>query len=752
MFPAGWSAPASPCSAACWRSRSRSRSCGSRDRASRRRAGSRRGSRSRGCVSSAGAGSCAGAVRRGRRDGAAGERVGAAVARPGHPLRRTRAGRGRRPGASAAEVEARRFGVVAPGPAAPVRAVLLGRLGVGHDALMVLAVPESSPRPGALVVCPTPIGNLSDVTLRLLEELRSADVVACEDTRRTRILLERHGISVPLLAVHEHNEAARAAELVERIRGGERVALATDAGMPAVSDPGARIVAAVAEADLPVTVLPGPSAVTAAVAASGFGGAGFAFAGFLPRPAAKAAAEVRRLDACGLSVVAFESPQRLPATLAALAEAEPGRPAVVCRELSKLHEQVERGTPGRSRTGVRDAAEGRGHARSRRRGRGGGCRRRPGGRARRACRSGRRTPRRRDRLAADRGAPEPAVSRGVCYGSSDDAARELDAAGAADLTAVELVQPARSPAEHAGVMWLGEDDGLAPHADLERIPNVDAEPTPDLDRDDDPAELVNPAHHAPCPRGCRSAANTRGMPDNAHSDPRHLVRMEPTSEHRCLLANLPDGGRDMPFSLTTPIYYVNSDPHLGHAYTTVAADALARHHRQRGEDVFFLTGTDEHGAKVAQAAAEAGLSPKEFCDRVSARFRDLVAPARGLERLLHPHHRPRAREAGAGVHASGCAKPATSTRTPTRGSTARAASSSTRRTSWSSRATSARCTSGRSSGSRRRTRSSACPPSSRSCSSCMTATASTSCLAPATTRPARSSRRASRTSRSAAPR
>jgi 16S rRNA (cytidine1402-2'-O)-methyltransferase len=209
---------------------------------------------------------------------------------------------------------------------------------------MVLAVPESSPRPGALVVCPTPIGNLSDVTLRLLEELRSADVVACEDTRRTRILLERHGISVPLLSVHEHNEAARAAELVERIRGGERVALATDAGMPAVSDPGARIVAAVAEADLPVTVLPGPSAVTAAVAASGFGGAGFAFAGFLPRPAAKAAAEVRRLDACGLPVVAFESPQRLPATLAALAEAEPGRPAVVCRELSKLHEQVERGS------------------------------------------------------------------------------------------------------------------------------------------------------------------------------------------------------------------------------------------------------------------------------------------------------------------------------------------------------------------------------------------------------------------------
>jgi 16S rRNA (cytidine1402-2'-O)-methyltransferase len=192
-------------------------------------------------------------------------------------------------------------------------------------------------------VCPTPIGNLSDVTLRLLDELRAADVVACEDTRRTRILLERHGISVPLLSVHEHNEAARAGEVVERVRAGERVALATDAGMPAVSDPGARIVDAVAGAGLPVTVLPGPSAVTAAVAASGLGGSGFVFAGFLPRPASKAAAEVRRLDACGLPVVAFESPKRLPATLAALAEAQPDRRAAVCRELSKLHEQVERG-------------------------------------------------------------------------------------------------------------------------------------------------------------------------------------------------------------------------------------------------------------------------------------------------------------------------------------------------------------------------------------------------------------------------
>jgi len=137
--------------------------------------------------------------------------------------------------------------------------------------------------------------------------------------------------------------AGRAAELVERIRGGDRVALVTDAGMPAVSDPGTLVVAAVAAAGLPVIVLPGPSAVTAAVAAAGFGGAGFVFAGFLPKPAARAVAELRRLDACRLPVVAFESPRRLPATLAALAAANPDRQAAVCRELTKLHEQVERG-------------------------------------------------------------------------------------------------------------------------------------------------------------------------------------------------------------------------------------------------------------------------------------------------------------------------------------------------------------------------------------------------------------------------
>src|SRR5919205_1131765 len=113
----------------------------------------------------------------------------------------------------------------------------------------------------ALAVCATPIGNLDDVTLRVLEELRAADVVLCEDTRRTRVLLDRHAIEARLLSYHEHNEAKRTAELLPRLRSGERVALVSDAGMPGISDPGARLVAASLEAGLPVTVLPGPTAV-----------------------------------------------------------------------------------------------------------------------------------------------------------------------------------------------------------------------------------------------------------------------------------------------------------------------------------------------------------------------------------------------------------------------------------------------------------------------------------------------------------
>ena len=197
---------------------------------------------------------------------------------------------------------------------------------------------------GRLTVCPTPIGNLGDVTMRVLEELRSADLIACEDTRRTQTLCVAYEITTRLLSLHEHNEDARAGELVDRIIGGERVALVSDAGMPLVSDPGARLVAAVVSAGLEVDVLPGPSAVTTAIAASGLAGGGFVFAGFLPRAAGARESALQRLDAAGLPLVVFESPRRLQATLQALAKRDPQRRAAVCRELTKLHQQVARGT------------------------------------------------------------------------------------------------------------------------------------------------------------------------------------------------------------------------------------------------------------------------------------------------------------------------------------------------------------------------------------------------------------------------
>src|SRR5437762_9776948 len=134
-----------------------------------------------------------------------------------------------------------------------------------------------------LALCATPIGNLDDVTLRVLEELRSADVVLCEDTRHTRVLLDRHGIRARLLSYHEHNEAKRTAELLPRLEAGERVALVSDAGLPGISDPGARLIAAAPEAGVEVSVLPGASAVETALVASGFAAERYQFLGFLPR-------------------------------------------------------------------------------------------------------------------------------------------------------------------------------------------------------------------------------------------------------------------------------------------------------------------------------------------------------------------------------------------------------------------------------------------------------------------------------------
>jgi 16S rRNA (cytidine1402-2'-O)-methyltransferase len=194
-----------------------------------------------------------------------------------------------------------------------------------------------------LAVCATPIGNLEDVTLRVLEELRAADVVLCEDTRHTRVLLDRHGISARLLSYHEHNEAKRTAELLPRLQAGERLALVSDAGLPGISDPGARLVAATLDAGVPVTVLPGPSAAETALVASGFAAERYQFVGFLPRGGKALRALWDELARWPHPVVAFESPRRLPATLRSLAQADPDRPVAVCRELTKKFEEVVRG-------------------------------------------------------------------------------------------------------------------------------------------------------------------------------------------------------------------------------------------------------------------------------------------------------------------------------------------------------------------------------------------------------------------------
>ena len=197
----------------------------------------------------------------------------------------------------------------------------------------------------SLAVCATPIGNLEDVTLRVLRELAEADLVLCEDTRHTKGLLDRHGIGAKLLSYHQHNEAQRTDELLPRLRAGERIALVSDAGLPGVNDPGARLIAAALEAGVSVTVLPGPSAVETALVSSGLAGERFQFLGYLPRGEKARAALWVELAGWLHPAVAFESPQRLPATLRSLAAALPDRPVAVCRELTKRFEEVVRGTP-----------------------------------------------------------------------------------------------------------------------------------------------------------------------------------------------------------------------------------------------------------------------------------------------------------------------------------------------------------------------------------------------------------------------
>jgi 16S rRNA (cytidine1402-2'-O)-methyltransferase len=192
-----------------------------------------------------------------------------------------------------------------------------------------------------LSVCATPIGNLEDVTLRVLRELAEADVVLCEDTRHTRVLLNRHGVRPrKLLSYHRHNEARRTAEMLGLLRDGTRVALVSDAGLPAVSDPGTRLVAAALAAGVAVTVLPGPSAVATALVASGLASDRYQFLGYLPRADKARKALWAELARWPYTAVAFESPKRLPASLASVARALPERRVAVCRELTKRFEEI----------------------------------------------------------------------------------------------------------------------------------------------------------------------------------------------------------------------------------------------------------------------------------------------------------------------------------------------------------------------------------------------------------------------------
>ncbi|HVD12330.1 MAG TPA: 16S rRNA (cytidine(1402)-2'-O)-methyltransferase [Gaiellaceae bacterium] len=209
-----------------------------------------------------------------------------------------------------------------------------------------------------LAVCATPIGNLEDVTLRVLRELGEAKVVLAEDTRHTRRLLERHGIRARLLSYHEHNEAKRTTELLPRLEAGERVALVSDAGLPAISDPGARLVAAALEAGVPVTVLPGPSAVETALVASGLVADRYQFVGYLPRSEPALLELGGELARWPWPVVAFESPQRLPRSLSALARVVPDRACAVCRELTKRFEEVARGSVAELAARIREPVKG----------------------------------------------------------------------------------------------------------------------------------------------------------------------------------------------------------------------------------------------------------------------------------------------------------------------------------------------------------------------------------------------------------
>ncbi|WP_274423523.1 16S rRNA (cytidine(1402)-2'-O)-methyltransferase [Chelativorans sp. YIM 93263] len=212
------------------------------------------------------------------------------------------------------------------------------RYSIGSSAFS--AVP---PEP-ALYLVATPIGNLSDITLRALEVLAGTDIVACEDTRVTRVLLERYGIQQRLTAYHEHNAEQAGPRLLAALEEGKSIALVSDAGTPLVSDPGLRLVQAVQEKGVRVVPIPGPSAVLAALTASGLPTDAFLFAGFLPAKAGQRRSRLEALAATPATLVFFESPRRLADSLKAMAETLGARQAVVARELTKVFEEIRRGS------------------------------------------------------------------------------------------------------------------------------------------------------------------------------------------------------------------------------------------------------------------------------------------------------------------------------------------------------------------------------------------------------------------------
>jgi 16S rRNA (cytidine1402-2'-O)-methyltransferase len=206
---------------------------------------------------------------------------------------------------------------------------------------------QSMEKKGVLYVVATPIGNLEDITYRAVRVLREAGLVACEDTRHTRKLLDHYGIEAKLLSYHEHNEAERAEELVQRLLAGVDVAQVSDAGMPGISDPGYRVIKLAIEHGICVVPVPGPSALITALAGSGLATDAFEFRGFLPAKSGQRRTALEEIRGAEHTVVFYEAPHRIAETMQDIvAVLGPGRPIVVARELTKMHEEFLRGTSG----------------------------------------------------------------------------------------------------------------------------------------------------------------------------------------------------------------------------------------------------------------------------------------------------------------------------------------------------------------------------------------------------------------------